>query len=165
MVNSVSVLFSSVTQLCLTLCDSMNLSTPGLPAHHQLLEFTQTHVHQVGDAIQPSYPLSSPSLPALNPSQHTRAVEKGALSLSVSTREGSSFYLQPQHPVLPPFGPCHPWLGLTPSGVREATDISRTHRQKPDSGPLGGQPRTQHSGLRREEGERGLSHLGLHSVW
>ena len=53
-----------------TLCDPMNLSTPGLPVHHQLPEFTQTHVHQVGDAIQPSHPLSSPSPPALNPSQH-----------------------------------------------------------------------------------------------
>ena len=53
-----------------TLCDSMNCSTPGLPVHHQLPEFTQTHVHQVGDAIQPSHPLSSPSPPAPNPSQH-----------------------------------------------------------------------------------------------
>ena len=56
--------FSSVTQLCPTLCDPMNRSTPGLPAHHQLPEFTQTHVHRVGDAIQPSYPLSSLFLPA-----------------------------------------------------------------------------------------------------
>ena len=53
-----------VTQLCLTLCDPMNRSTPGLPVHHQLPEFTQTHVHRVGDAIQPSHPLSSPSPPA-----------------------------------------------------------------------------------------------------
>ena len=60
----------SVTQLCPTLCDPMNRSTPGLPVHHQLLKFTQTHVHRVSDAIQPSYPLSSPSLPAPNPSQH-----------------------------------------------------------------------------------------------
>ena len=61
---------SSVTQLCLTLCDTMNRSTPGLPIHHQLPEFTQTHVHRVGDAIQPSHPLLSPSPPAPNPSQH-----------------------------------------------------------------------------------------------
>ena len=61
---------SPVAQLCLTLCDPMNRTTPGLPVHHQLLEFTQTHVHQVGDAIQPSHPLSSPSPPAPNPSQH-----------------------------------------------------------------------------------------------
>ena len=56
--------FSSVAQSCPTLCDPMNRSTPGLPVHHQLLEFTQTHVHRVGDAIQPSHPLSSPSPPA-----------------------------------------------------------------------------------------------------
>ena len=62
--------FSSVAQSCPTLCDSMNRSTPGLPVHHQLPEFTQTHVHQVSDAIQPSHPLLSPSPPALNPSQH-----------------------------------------------------------------------------------------------
>ena len=59
-----------VTQSCLTLCDPMNRSTPGLPVHHQLPEFTQTHVHRVRDAIQPSHPLSSPYPPALNPSQH-----------------------------------------------------------------------------------------------
>ena len=63
-----SVRFSSVSQSCPTLCDPMNCSTPGLPVHHQLLEFTQTHVHRVGDAIQPSHPLSSPSPPAPNPS-------------------------------------------------------------------------------------------------
>ena len=60
--------FSSVTQSCLTLCDPMNHSTPGLPVHHQLLEFTQTHVHGVGDAIQPSHPLLSPSPPTPSPS-------------------------------------------------------------------------------------------------
>ena len=65
-----SVHFSSVAQLCPTLCDPMNHSTPGLPVHHQLLEFTQTHVHRVGDTIQPSYPLSSPFPPAPNPSQY-----------------------------------------------------------------------------------------------
>ena len=62
--------FSSVAQSCLTLCDPMNRSTPCLPVHHQLPEFTQTHVHWVSDAIQPSHPLSSLSPPALNPSQH-----------------------------------------------------------------------------------------------
>ena len=60
----------SVAQSCPTLCDPMNLSTPGLPVHHQLPEFTQTHVHRVSDAIQPSHPLSSPSPPAPNSSQH-----------------------------------------------------------------------------------------------
>ena len=65
-----SVQFSSVAQSCPTLCDPMNRSTPGLPVHHQLPEFTQTHVHRVDDAIQPSHPLLSPSSPALDPSQH-----------------------------------------------------------------------------------------------
>ena len=62
--------FSSVTQSCPILCDPVNHSMPGLPVHHQLPEFTQTHIHRVGGAIQPSHPLSSPSPPALNPSQH-----------------------------------------------------------------------------------------------
>ena len=61
---------SLVAQSCLTLCNSMGCSMPGLPVHHQLLEFTQTHVHWVGDAIQPSHPLSSPSPPAFSLSQH-----------------------------------------------------------------------------------------------
>ena len=65
-----SVQFSSVTQSCQTLFDPMNHSMPGLPVHHQLPEFTQTHVHHVGDAIQPSHPLSSPSPPTFNLSQH-----------------------------------------------------------------------------------------------
>ena len=65
-----SVQFSSVTQTCLTLCEPMNRSTPGLPVHHHLPEFTQTHVHRVSDAIQPSHPRSSPSPSAPNPSQH-----------------------------------------------------------------------------------------------
>ena len=66
---------SSVTQSCPTLCDPMNHSTPGLPVHHQLPEFTQTHVHRVSDAIQPSHPLSSPSPPVPNPSQHQRLLQ------------------------------------------------------------------------------------------
>ena len=64
-----SVQFSSVAQSCPTLCNPMNCSTPGLPVYHQLPEFTQTHIHPVSDAIQPSHPLSSPSPPAPNPSQ------------------------------------------------------------------------------------------------
>ena len=62
--------FSSVAQSCPTLCDPMNRSTPGLPVHHHLPEFTQTHVHRVRDAIQPSHPRSSPSPPVRDPSQH-----------------------------------------------------------------------------------------------
>ena len=65
-----SVQFISAAQSSPTLCDPMNRSTPGLPVHHQLPEFTQTHVHGVSDGIQPSHPLSSPSPPASNPSQH-----------------------------------------------------------------------------------------------
>ena len=65
-----SVQFSSFTQLCPTLCNPMNRSMPGLPVHHQLPELAQTHIHRVGDAIQPSHPLSSPSPPAFNLSQH-----------------------------------------------------------------------------------------------
>ena len=65
-----SVQFSLVAQSCLTLCNPMNRNTPGLPVQHQLPEFTQTHIHRVSDAIQPSHPLSSPSPPAPNPSQH-----------------------------------------------------------------------------------------------
>ena len=63
-------LLSSGAQSCPALCDPVNHSTPGLPVHYQLPESIQTHVHQVGDAIQPSHPLSSPSPPALNLSQH-----------------------------------------------------------------------------------------------
>ena len=65
-----SVQFSPVTQLYLTLCDPMDYNTPGLPVHHQLPELTQTHVHRVGDAIQPAHLLSSPSSPAFNLTQH-----------------------------------------------------------------------------------------------
>ena len=68
--NPYSVQFSSVAQSCPTLCDPMNCNTPGLPVHHHLPEFTQTHVLRVSDAIQPSHPLSSPSPPDPNPSQH-----------------------------------------------------------------------------------------------
>ena len=65
-----SIQFTSVAQSRPTLCDPMDCSTPGLPVHHQLLEFTQTHVHRVGDAIQPAHPFSSPSPPAFNLSFH-----------------------------------------------------------------------------------------------
>ena len=68
--NQLSVQFSSVAQSSLTLCNPMNCSMPGLPVHHQHLEFTQIHVHRVGDAIQLSQSLSSPSSPAFNLSQH-----------------------------------------------------------------------------------------------
>jgi len=76
--------FSSVTQSCSTLCDPMNRSTPGLPVHHQLLELTQTHVHRVSDAIQPSHPLSFPSPPAPNPSQHQSLFQRVNSSYEVA---------------------------------------------------------------------------------
>ena len=66
----IKIQFSLVAQSCPTLCNPVNCSMPGLPVHHQLPEFTQTHVHRVGDAIQPSHPLSSPFPPAPNLSQH-----------------------------------------------------------------------------------------------
>ena len=72
---------SSVAQSCLTLCDPMDCSTPGFPVHHQLPEHTQTHVHWVSDAIQPSHPLSSPSPPAFNLSQHQGLSNESALCI------------------------------------------------------------------------------------
>ena len=78
---TIEFMFSSVAQLCPTLCDPMNRSRPGLPVHHQLSEFTQTHVHRVGDAIQPSHPLSSPSPPAPNPSQHQSLFNESTLRM------------------------------------------------------------------------------------
>ena len=90
----ISVEFSWVTQLCPTLCDPMNHSTPGLPVHHQLLESTQTHVHWVGDAIQTSHPLSSPSPPALNLSQHQGLFKW--VSSSHQAAKGLEFQLQHQ---------------------------------------------------------------------
>ena len=97
-----SVQFSSVTQSCLTLCDPMNCSTPGLPVHHQLQEFTQTHVHRVGDAIQPSHPLSSPSPPALNLSQHQGLSNESALHMRWPKYWSFSFNISPssEHPGL-----------------------------------------------------------------
>ena len=84
---SVSQSVSSVTQSCLTFCDPMNHSMPGLPVHHQLLEFTQTHVHWVSDAIQPSHPLLSPSPPAPNPSQHQGLFQWGDLKFQPVPRK------------------------------------------------------------------------------
>ena len=76
--------FSSVAQSCPTLCDPMNHSTPGLPVHHQLWEFTQTIVQRIGDAMQPSHPLSSPSPSAPHPSQHQSLFQWGGQSNGVS---------------------------------------------------------------------------------
>ena len=85
--------FSSVAQACPTLCDPMDCSTTGLPVHHQLVDLAQTHVHQVGDAIQPSHPLSSPSPPAPNPSQHQGLFKR----VSSSHKVAKVLELQLQH--------------------------------------------------------------------
>ena len=100
--------FSSVAQSCLTFCDPMNCSTPGLPVHHQLPEFTQIHAHRIGDAIHQSHPLSSPSPPAPNPSQH-----QGLFQWVNSSHEVArvlEFQLQHQSPGLISFR--MDWLDL-----------------------------------------------------
>ena len=89
--------FSSVTQLCPTLCNPMDCSMPGFPVHHQFPELAQTHVHQVGDAIQPSHPLSTPSPPALNLSQHQGLFQ----GVSSSHSDGQSIGVSASASVLP----------------------------------------------------------------
>ena len=108
---SVSQFISSVAQWCLTPCDPMNHSMPGLPVYHQLPESTQTHVHQVGDAIQPSYPLSYLSPPALNLSQH-QGLLMSQLFASVGQSMSFSFNICPssEHPGLISFR--MDWLDL-----------------------------------------------------
>ena len=91
---SLIIQLSSVAQLCPTLCDPMNCSTPGLYVHHQLLEFTQTHVHRVGDAIQPPHPQSSPSPPAPNSSHHQGLFQ--CVNSSHKVAKGLEFQLQHQ---------------------------------------------------------------------
>ena len=100
-----SIQFSSAAQSCLTLCDPMNRNIPGLPVHHQLLESTQTHVHWVSDGIQPSHPLSSPSPPALNLSQHQSLSNESALRIRWPKYWRFSFNISPsnEHPGLTSF--------------------------------------------------------------
>ena len=86
-----SVQFDSIPQSCLTLCNPMDCSTPGLPVHCQLPELTQTHVHRVGDLIQPSHSLSSPSPPALNLSQHQGLFSESALYIRGAKYQSFSF--------------------------------------------------------------------------
>ena len=106
------LLVFSVTQSCPTLCDPMNYSMPGLSVHHQLPEFTQTHVHWVGDAIQPSHPLSSPSPPTLNPSQHQSLFQWVNSAHEVAKGWSFSFSIIPskEHPGLISFR--MDWLDL-----------------------------------------------------
>ena len=121
---SLIVQFSSVTQSCLTLCEPMNRSTPELPVHHQLPESTQTHVHQVCEAIQPSHLLSSPSPPALNQSQH-----QGLFQSQLSTSGGQSIGVSSSTSVLPmnaqdwsPLG----WTGWISCSPRDSQESSPT---------------------------------------
>ena len=94
-----SVQFSSVAQSCLTLCDPMNHSTPGLPGHHQLPEFTQTHVYRISDAIQPSHPLLSPSPPAPSPSQHQSLFNESVLRMRWPKYWSFSFSIIPSKEI------------------------------------------------------------------
>ena len=104
--------FSSVAQSCPTLCDPMNHSTPGLPVHHQLPEFTQTHVHWVGDAIQPSHPLSSPSPPALNLSQHQGLLKWISSSYQLAKYWSFGFSISPSNDYSGLISFRIDWLGL-----------------------------------------------------
>ena len=108
----VSVQFSSVSQSCPTLCDPMNCSMPGLPVHHQLLEFTQTHIHWVSNATQPSHPLSSPSPPVSNPTQHQSLSNESTVRRRWPKYWSFSFSISPsnEHPGLIPFR--MDWLDL-----------------------------------------------------
>ena len=130
MVQFRSFQFSSVAQSCPTLCNPMDCSKPGLPVHHQLLEFTQTHVHWVGDAIQPSHPLLSPSPPAFHLSQHQGLFQWVSSSHQVAKRIGVSSSAS----VLPvniqdwfPFG-WTSWISLQSKGLSRV--FSNTTVQK-----------------------------------
>ena len=94
---SCSVQFSLITLSCLTLCDSIDCSMPGFPLHHQLQEIAQTHVHQVSDAIQPSHPLSSPSPPAFNFSQHQGLLQRVSSSQQVAKLLELQFSISPSN--------------------------------------------------------------------
>ena len=122
----VSVQFSSVPQSCPTLCDPMNCSMPGLPVHHQLPESTQTHVHRVGDAIQPSHPLSSPSPPASRSFQMSQLFASAGQSIGVSAST-SVLRISPEHPGLISLG-WTGWISLQSKGLSRV--FSNTTVQK-----------------------------------
>ena len=107
-----SLQLCSVTQSCLTLCDFMDCSTPGLPVHHQLPELAQTHVNWVGDAIQPSHPLLFPSFPTFNHSQHREFSNKSVLHIRCPKYWSFGFSVSPsnEHPGLISFR--MDWLDL-----------------------------------------------------
>ena len=102
----------SVPQSCLTLCDPMDCNTPGFPVDHQLPELAQTHVHHVGDAIQPSHPLSSPSPPTFNPSQHQGLFNESALRISWPKYWSFSFSISPSSEYSGPISFRMDWLDL-----------------------------------------------------
>ena len=106
------IMMISSVQSCRTLCDRMECSTPGLPVHHQLLEFTQTHVHWVSHAIQPSHPLSSPSPPALNLSQHQIFSNESVLCIRWRKYWSFSFSISPSNECLGLISFRMDWLDL-----------------------------------------------------
>ena len=123
-----SVQFSSVTQLCSTLCDPMDCSMPGFPVHHQLLELAQTHVHWIGDIIQPSHPLSTPS-PAFNLSQHQGLFQWVCSSDQVA----KVLEFQPQHQSFQSIFRTdflYKWLVLSPWSPRYSQESSLTPQFK-----------------------------------
>ena len=124
-----SVKFSPVTQSCPTLCNPMNLSTLGLPVHHQFLQFTQTHVRWVGDAIQPSHPLLFPSPPAKKPSKHQGLLEWVISSHEVPNYWSFSFNISPpmNNQDWSPLG-WTGWISLRSKGL--SRDFSNTTVQK-----------------------------------
>ena len=121
--------FSSVAQSCPTLCNPMNCSTPGLSVHYKLPEFTQTHVHQVGDAIQPPHPLSSPSPPTPNPSQHQGLFHESTFLMRWPKYWSFSFSIRPsnEHQDLSPLG-WTGWISLQSKGLSRV--FSNTTVQK-----------------------------------
>ena len=123
-----SVQFSSVAQSCPTVCDPMNCSTPGLPVHHQLPEFTQTHVHRVSDAIQPSHPLSSPS-PAPNPCQHQSLFQWVSSSHEVGQSTGVSALASFLPKKSQGWSPSE-WTGWIPCSPRDSQESSPTPQFK-----------------------------------
>ena len=124
-----SVQFSSVTQSCPTLCSPMNLSTPGLPVHHQLPEFTQTHVHRAGDAIQPSHPLSGPFPPAPNLSQHQGLFQWVSSSREVAKVLGVSASTSVLRMNTQDWSPLV-WLVGSPCSARDSQESSPTPQFK-----------------------------------
>ena len=124
--------FSSVAQSCLTLCDPVNLSTPGLPVYHQLPEFTQTHVQRVSGAIQPSHPLSSPS-PAPNPSQHQSFSNESTLHIRWPKYWSFSFSITPSKEIPGLISFRMDWLDLlsvqgTLKSIGESQRTVQSHR-------------------------------------